>query len=497
MATRQLNGSAVPHAEEVNPTERTEICIGGRSAEKRRALRWVIRQPNGTPVIRVFGYVVTKVLRRAADMVTFDRSSFESALARIPEGTLVVIAPTHRSYMDFLLCSYLFFDQPQLGVAIPHIAAAEEFSRIPLLGWLFRKANAFFIKRGMRRQDYIDLKERVEKLVKRRETLQVFIEGTRSRARQFLPPKHGVLKCLQETGQAVTILPIAISYDRVSEEASFLLELGGRPKPKMRLRTLTRWTTRLLRGKIKIGHIHIACGAPVMLDEFSRLREVAEAVIGQLQARTVATTLHLKSFLALNAIDGDLQWLSEVLEARGGPVLKSKLDSRPETNPLLERCMRYHWIHLFYPEARALFPENPAIQHHVSFNGYLQNPTLSELPDHDDPRVGQLLRALFEPICYDYVAVSKSLGNPGDSLDGINPLCFLRSHPSSFLPDIEGAFDAMVKRQILAHGKEPGSYRWGRCAAEIGAFSRACVFSDASTSQTADLQEANAADSHA
>ena len=167
----------------------------------------MLRQPNGSGVIRLFGYVVAKVLRRAADGVTFDRTSFESALARVPNGTLLIIAPSHRSYMDFLLCSYLFFDQPGLGIAIPHIAAAKEFSRIPLLGHLFEKGQAFFIKRGMRRGDYVELTARITDLVKRRQTLQVFIEGTRSRSRQFLPPRHGLLKCIQETGQPATILP--------------------------------------------------------------------------------------------------------------------------------------------------------------------------------------------------------------------------------------------------------------------------------------------------
>src|SRR5262249_5068906 len=193
--------------------EVTQVSIGGRSAPKRRGLRWALPQPPGSGIIRLFGYVIAKVLRRAADEVTFDRVSFESAMARVPEGTLLVLAPSHRSYMDFLLCSYLFFDQPDLGIAIPHIAAAQEFSRIAVLGWLFEKAQAFFIKRGMRRKDYAELRTRITELVKHRQTLQVFVEGTRSRSGQFLPPRHGLLKCLQETGQPATILPIALSYD--------------------------------------------------------------------------------------------------------------------------------------------------------------------------------------------------------------------------------------------------------------------------------------------
>ncbi len=468
--------STLTRMEALDEANSRETCIGGRSAPKPRGISWAIRQPNGTAVIRLFGYVVAKVLRRAADSVTVDLASFESALTRVPEGTLVVIAPSHRSYMDFLLCSYLFFDQPQLGVAIPHIAAAEEFSRIPVIGRLFEKAQAFFVKRGMRRKDYAELRERIADLVKRRQTLQVFIEGTRSRSRQFLRPKHGLLRCLQETGQPATILPVALSYDRVTEEASFLRELAGRSKPKMRLRTLSIWTTRLMRGKIKIGRVHIACGTPIMLDEFARLRDVAEAINGQLQAQTVTTTLHLGSFLKANQIDGDLDWLSSMLKLRGGQVLTSESDFGRAISPLLERCMRYHWIHLFYAEARTLFPDNAAIQHHISLNGYLQSPALTELPPSADPRVLQLLHALFEPICQNYVMVIDSLGKPGDSLEGINAASVLLKNPSSFLPDIEAAFDALVKRRILAHAQEPRSYRWGRCAPELADFRRSCVF---------------------
>jgi fatty acyl-CoA reductase len=451
-----------------------EVCIGGRSGKKRRRLRWVLRQPNGSAVIRLFGYIVAKVLRRIASEVTFDRSSFESALARVPEGTLVIIAPTHRSYMDFLLCSYLFFDQPELGIAIPHIAAAEEFSHIRILGRLFEQAQAFFVKRGMHRQDYVELTTRVTDLVKRRQTLQVFIEGTRSRSGQFLPPHHGLLKCIQETGQPVTILPVALSYERVTEEASFLRQLQGNPKPEMRLAALSGWATRMLTGKIKIGRVHIACGAPVKLDKFDRLRSVTEAVMAQLQAKTVTTTFHLRSFLECNPIEEiDLDWLSQAIEARGGSILDSTFTSSQKVTVLQERCMRYHWMHLFYTEARAAFPDNPAVQHHIARNGFLQTPTVTQSFVHA-AKIDRLLFELFAPICREYALVAESLGTPGDSLAGINPDEILRRHSSAFLPDLEAAFEALLRRRILAHGEHRGTYKWGRRAAEIFEFREMC-----------------------
>ncbi|MGO9604503.1 MAG: 1-acyl-sn-glycerol-3-phosphate acyltransferase [Candidatus Binataceae bacterium] len=453
----------------------SEVCVGGRAQPRHSHLRWVLRQPNGTGVIRLFGYVVAKVLRRTADDVTFDQASFQSALDHIPDGTLVIVAPSHRSYIDFLLCSFLFFARPDLGIAMPHIAAAEEFSKIPVLGWLFEKANAFFVKRGMRKKDYVELTTRVTELVRHKQTLQIFLEGTRSRARQFLAPRHGLLKCIQETGQPATILPIAISYDRVTEEASFLDELQGSPKPEMMLRALTAWTTRMLRGQIKIGRVHIACGTPIKLDKFDHLRSVTGAVMGQLQQKTVATTFHLQSFLEHNPIEGaDLDWLRAAIVERGGRVLDSECGSRGKPGGLLERCMRYQWMHVFYTEARTAFLENPAVQHHIARNGFLQTPAMSDEHFRSDPRIDELLVRIFAPICRDYALVADALGEPGDSIEGITAVEIVREHPSAFLPDVEAAFEALISQRILGHGEERGTYRWSRRAEDIYAFRRGC-----------------------
>ena len=96
-------------------------------------LAWVRQQP-GTPLIRFTAWVVTKVTRKCFDSVTVDLPSFEPAKRAAAEGARLVIVPTHRSYFDFVLCSYLFFARPDLGIPIPYIAAATEFGRIPILG---------------------------------------------------------------------------------------------------------------------------------------------------------------------------------------------------------------------------------------------------------------------------------------------------------------------------------------------------------------------------
>jgi len=120
--------------------------------------------------------------------------------------------------------------------------------------------------------------------------LEFFIEGQRSRSREFLPPKRGLLRCIQATGRTCTLLPVAFNYDRVPEEEAFARELAGQPKPRMRLGPLLRWAYRAWRGKIDLGRVHLACGVPVFLHPGSDVAEVSQEIIRRLEEATVSTT---------------------------------------------------------------------------------------------------------------------------------------------------------------------------------------------------------------
>ena len=56
----------------------------------------------------------------------------------------VIMMPTHRSYIDFLICSYIFLSY---NIPLPHIAAGEDFLNMFLVRNLFRHSGAFFIRR--------------------------------------------------------------------------------------------------------------------------------------------------------------------------------------------------------------------------------------------------------------------------------------------------------------------------------------------------------------
>jgi alcohol-forming fatty acyl-CoA reductase len=309
--------------------------------------RWSLTQPEGNLWIRFGAWLVTKLLRRAVERVTVDVPSFEAARNAAPEGSPLVLVPNHRSYLDFVLCSYLCFARPDLGIRIPHIAAAIEFGRIPLLGRILSALHAFYLRRGTGREDP-ELTRRVHELIESGKTLEFFIEGQRSRTREFLAPKRGLLRCLQATGRSCTLLPVAFSYDRVPEEAAFAHELAGHPKPRMRLSGLLRWAFRAWRGKIDLGRVHLACGAPVTLSGECDVRAVSDEVIRRLERATIATTYHLRAYLAGQPIDGlDPGWLRSAIEARGGRVLESSLEPPADLDPLIAAGLRHQFAHLF------------------------------------------------------------------------------------------------------------------------------------------------------
>jgi alcohol-forming fatty acyl-CoA reductase len=84
----------------------TALLLAGTAHDDARGdLRWVGERYNGNPVIGAFGFGLRKTLRRCASHVTFDRPSFQRAIAAAPAGAVFVLAPSHRSYFDFLLTS--------------------------------------------------------------------------------------------------------------------------------------------------------------------------------------------------------------------------------------------------------------------------------------------------------------------------------------------------------------------------------------------------------
>lgn len=451
-----------------------EVAFAGRKHRGFEGdLRWAMNRPQGNGAIRSSAYLARKVLRRSADLITFDRKAFETARRAIPDDALLVIVPTHRSYLDFILCSYLFFAYPELGIAIPHIAAAQEFGRIPLLGKIIRKTQAFYVQRGLGRENP-ELTRQIHDLVSRKQALEFFIEGTRSRSRQALKPRRGILKCLQASGQTCCILPISISYDRLPEEASFQRELSGAAKPKMRLGGLLSWIGRVLRGEIRLGRIQMTCGKPLTMSSDSDLSTLSLQVMAELQTGLAPTTHHLRSFLQKHPLSGvGLDWLKSEIESRGGRVLESPLKNEEKVNPTIAATFHYQWSHYFFREAMAAFPENPAIQHFVRNNLYMEVPE-RQLGAERDERLDSLLQVLFEPIARDYFHAAEVLGDRPGQIPLRSAIELLPEIPGAHLPHLEACLEDLEAREILVRLPKGEGFAWGPKTQDLSRYREAC-----------------------
>ena len=66
------------------------------------------------------------------------------AIADAIERTPVLLLPNHRSYMDFLVISFVFFNH---GLPTPAIASGADFLGMGPVSWLLRGCGAFFMQR--------------------------------------------------------------------------------------------------------------------------------------------------------------------------------------------------------------------------------------------------------------------------------------------------------------------------------------------------------------
>jgi len=430
-------------------------------------LRWALKQPEGNGTTRVFAYVIRKALRKAATQITFNELEIKAAIQQIRPNDLVVLAPSHRSYMDFLVTSLLCFAHPGLGLKLPRIAASDDFAKIPIIGRLLEAAGAFYIKRGTGAPDP-ELTRQITELVNAGHSLEFYAEGTRSRCRRFLAPKRGILRAIQQTGRPTVVVPLTISYDRIAEEEGFLRELDRGMKHKSGLFPLLQWTRKLLRDEIKLGRIHIRAGMPLRIDAETDIRTLSQDIVSELQRHSATTTFHLAAFCARHRDLGiELKSLRTAIVRRGGVVIESELGDEDKVPELLQRTYDAQWMHLFYPDAIARVPGNAAVVSHVRRNGFWTPSS----PRYDDEVTDAVVEALFEPICRDYERVTRELEKvPANGKITAHEI--VARVDNVFLGDVEDVLADLAERGILSRDRDV--YRWANGVRDLTSYRNDC-----------------------
>uniref|UniRef100_A0AC34RF84 Phospholipid/glycerol acyltransferase domain-containing protein n=1 Tax=Panagrolaimus sp. JU765 TaxID=591449 RepID=A0AC34RF84_9BILA len=96
------------------------------------------------PAVKVIGYGVVKVIKKLFDAIYVNLDQLRSLKAKVATNS-VVLMPTHKTYVDFLLLSLLCYHE---DVTLPAIAAGSDFQQSKIMGEALRRCGAFFMRRS-------------------------------------------------------------------------------------------------------------------------------------------------------------------------------------------------------------------------------------------------------------------------------------------------------------------------------------------------------------
>lgn len=288
-------------------TDRTELVRAGR-----RTLQEIAADFN-LLAIKLFSAVLTPVFNTIYDGIELDHDGLEN-VRTVARDARIVLVPSHKSHVDYLLLSYIFYRN---GLIPPHIAAGINLSFWPL-GPVFRRSGAFFLRRSFSGDPLYPVlfDAYLVKLLEEGFSIEFFIEGTRSRTGKLNPPKYGMLNMIVEaflSGDVdrLAFVPVSVGYENIIEGRSYRQELGGDEKRSEGISDLLK-TPQILTSKY--GRVYVEFGNPIPLERFladaaddhdepldRTVRRLAYRIIHGINDVTTVTPSALAALLVLNS----------------------------------------------------------------------------------------------------------------------------------------------------------------------------------------------------
>lgn len=242
-----------------------------RPALVRRAHE-MLKELQATPdrtTVKMLEVLFHRIFTRIYAGIEYEKSDIERLRAAAREGTLILL-PSHKSHVDYLILSYIFNEQ---NLPLPLIAAGDNLNFFPM-GAVFRRGGAFFIRRSFRgdRLYAAVVDAYVRRLIRDGYPIELFMEGGRSRTGKLVAPKFGLLNMLVDAALAVPerpsfFVPVSIGYERVIEASAYERELQGGEKTKEDAAGLLK-TSEVLRHRY--GRINMQVGQVLPLEELKR-----------------------------------------------------------------------------------------------------------------------------------------------------------------------------------------------------------------------------------
>lgn len=370
----------VLHSTEVRNQITATAEATGRSSERveRDAMRIYnrIAARFSYPVVRLSRALLNPLYNRIFSGIDVREVDLERLRTAMRAGT-PILAPCHRSHLDYMLISSVCFEN---NIVLPHIVARDSLSFFPL-GGLLRRLGALFVKRAMSNDPLFAtvFRRYLQQLIRDGFPVEFFIEGGRSRTGKLRPPRLGLLSIILDAAaqgredREVTFLPVCITYEQIAEEKAYAEELAGSAGRTESLRELVR-AGRRLRGS-RMGRVYIRVGEPLPAagvlnareggwaaqrpeQQRELLEQTGERLMYRIARETVATPTAVVAMALLSgqrgrrlgALEAHVGRLEALLRQRGAQPAASMAPLRPAIADALARLQASRHVELLPDE---------------------------------------------------------------------------------------------------------------------------------------------------
>jgi glycerol-3-phosphate O-acyltransferase len=290
------------------------------------------------------GYPVSRVTLNLLYRVSVDYADLPALQSLSPDAAVIYLA-NHRSNADYVLLAYALAGDVSISYAVG------EWARAFPLEYVFKSFGSYFIRRKYREPLYHTLLERYVQLITSHGVTQgIFPEGGLTRDGLLRPAKIGLLDYMLGAAHddpalagRLTIIPVALNYDRVLEDRTLLRELArqqeGRGVSRVtQLREVGRYVGwnlgRLTTGRWKrYGRAAVTFGRPFRIgpwldaqraqgpdlwslpraERLARVQALADGVMDQIGALIPVTPVPL-ACAAIQSVEGDFIAREALLE---------------------------------------------------------------------------------------------------------------------------------------------------------------------------------------
>jgi glycerol-3-phosphate O-acyltransferase len=239
----------------------------------------------------------------------------EMNLHQLSKDNHLVLVPNHQSHADYIALTYILYKKFRLPV---YVAAGVNLN-ILLVGDLFKRAGAFFLRRSFHDDKVykMSFEGYLYYLLKNDHVVEFFFEGGRTRTGKLLKPRYGLFRMLldvhsqlPEGRKKLMFLPVAIAHEHIPEEKAHARELRGQKKVKEK-------PTQLLKlfklASKKLGTINVRFGEKIALecaqtDLKTTTQQLAFDCFKSVGRQMPVTPTSLMALVLLDSPAGALTW---------------------------------------------------------------------------------------------------------------------------------------------------------------------------------------------